>query len=131
MSIIDFVVAADATSHVERTRRSIAGRAIDVEPASEILAKKLLYRAAGFTARDVYDMSAAIDLAPHAAAKAARAARSKRDTLRRRFEELERIGATALLDGIVPYDGRLRHADDMVGKVRDFVLGEIDNGSPE
>ena len=126
---IDFIVAADATSPVVRETRSIGGREIEVDPASEILAKKLLYRAAGFTARDVYDMSAAIDLVPHDAAKAAKAAGSKRDVLKRRFEELERIGATTLLDGIVPYADSLRHAAGMIGKVRDFVLSEIGNGS--
>ena len=78
---IDFIVAGDATSPVQRSRRTIAGRTIEVEPSAEILAKKLLFRAAAFLARDVYDMSAAIDLNPRAAAEAALAARSKRDVL--------------------------------------------------
>lgn len=127
---IDFVVAADITSPINRTKQSIAGREIEVEPSSEILAKKLFYRAAGFTARDVYDMSAAIDLVPHIAAKAARSATSKKDVLLRRFEELERIGEQSLLDGIVPYEGLLRHSRHMVEKVKDFVIKEIDDPNP-
>ena len=123
---IDFIIAADATSPVERRSQAIAGRTMEVEPVSEILAKKLLYRAAGFTARDVYDMSAAIDLDPRAAAIAARAAGSKRNVLKRRFEELASIGAATLLDAIIPYEGHLRHADGMIEKVRDFVLTEFD-----
>ncbi len=118
---IDFIVAADATAPVERTRRTIAGRDIEVEPASEIFAKKLLYRAAGFSARDGYDLSAAIDLAPQAAMVAAEAARSTTDVLMRRLNEFQGIGEATLLEAIIPYATGLPHAEGMIAKVRDFI----------
>ncbi len=59
---IDFIVSADVVPDLRRQYRTIHGRKIQVDPTAEILAKKLYYRASDFKARDVYDMSAAIDL---------------------------------------------------------------------
>ena len=125
---IDFIVAGDATSPVQRSRRTIAGRTIEIEPCAEILAKKLLFRAAAFLPRDVYDMSAAIDLDPPAAATAALAARSKKDVLLRRLDELGSLDQHALLDGIVPYGDDLAHGEGMIGKVREFIVATTDGG---
>ncbi len=118
---IDFIVAGDIATPVEREALVLQGRETPAEPTSEILAKKLFYRAAAFKARDVYDMSAAIDLDPASAAQATRAAASRKDQLLRRLEELGGIAQDTLLEGIVPYDGRLPHADAMVSKVRSFI----------
>lgn len=74
-----------------RTVESKGGRLIAVDPVSEILAKKLFYRAATFKVRDVYDVSAAIDLEPQKAAKAVRAALSKREILVRRLISREAL----------------------------------------
>ena len=70
---IDFIIAADVVAPVARSVDLIAGRLIAVDPVTEILAKKLFYRAATFKIRDIYDLSAAIDLAPDEAARAVRA----------------------------------------------------------
>ena len=118
---IAFIIAGDVTSPVLRERAVIEGRAIDLEPTAEILSKKLYYRAAGFTARDVYDMSAAIDLDRPAASAAARAAESKRALLVRRLDEMDGLAAEPLLDTIVPYERPLRHAKGMLAKVRGFL----------
>ena len=126
---IDFIVAGDVTSF-ERTVHEVEGRRIPVDPPSEILAKKLFYRAASFKPRDVYDMSAAIDLNPAAAAKAARAARTRREPLLRSLAALGGLDPAVLLEGLVPYEGRLMHADGMVQKVRDFVVKQMDDPNP-
>ena len=119
---IDFVIAGDVVAApVVREQTVVEGRAISLDPTSEILAKKLFYRAASFTARDVYDLSAAIDLDPDAAREAVVAAASKSDLLLRRLGELARLGDRELLGAIIPYDGRLPHADAMVRKVAAFI----------
>ena len=118
---IDFIIAGDVATPVVREETVVEGRGIALDPTSEILAKKLFYRAASFTARDVYDFSAAIDLKPDAARAAVVAAASKRDLLLRRLDELAHLGEGALLAAIAPYDGRLLHSDAMVQKVRAFI----------
>lgn len=118
---IDFIIAADVILPVHRQKKPVGARMIDFDPAAEILAKKLFYRAASFKPRDVYDLSAAIDLDPMSARLAVRAASPKREILNRRLEELSDIGDQALLKDILPYEGPLRHADHMVGKVMAFI----------
>ncbi len=127
---IDVVIAGDVAMPVDRTVATIAGRDLDVDPTSEILAKKLFYRAAGFKPRDVYDMSAALDLAPEAAARAVDAALPKADILLRRLAELRRLAPSELVAGIVPYGERLAHADGMLDKVEDFVRSRRGLGGP-
>ena len=121
---IDFIIAADVTSPVARTSEHIAGRPIAVDPITEILAKKLFYRAATFEIRDVYDLSAAIDLAPQDASAAVQAASSKREILLRRLDQIESLPSHDVASEIVAYDGPLRHSRGMVGKVRSFVLAQ-------
>ena len=130
---IEFIVAGDVTRH-KKARPELEGRGIDVDPPSEILAKRLFFRAASFLPRDVYDMSAAIDIAPDAAREAARAAASKKDVLMLRLDELAGFGEADLLRGIAPYDGVLRHGSGMMSKVRAFVartIGDLDSSGGE
>ena len=47
-------------------RESIIGRAVLVETSTEILAKKLVHRAATFPARDLFDFAAVASLEPNA-----------------------------------------------------------------
>jgi hypothetical protein len=122
---IDFIIAGDIAVPVSRTKALLEGREMLVDPTSEILAKKLFYRAASFKARDVYDLSAAIDLDPDEAKRAAQAAASKKALLIQRLDEMKKIDQNALLQGIAPYDGALRHAADMVSKVRSFLIAEM------
>ena len=121
---IDFIVAADVAAPVTRTVESIAGRLIEVDPVAEILAKKLFYRAATLKVRDIYDLSAAIDLAPQDAERAMRAALSKREVIVRRLDQLAAVGSEDLASEIVAYDGALQHSQAMVEKVRSFVLAQ-------
>ena len=119
---IDFIIAADVAAPVTRNLESIAGRPMAVDPISEILAKKLFYRAATFKVRDIYDLSAAIDLAPHDATAAMQAALSKRDILLRRLDQLKDISHQDLASEIIGFEGALQHSRGMVEKVRSFVL---------
>ena len=127
---IDFVIAGDVAVPVERSKLVLAGREIMVDPTAEILAKKLFYRAATFKPRDVYDLSAAIDLAPDSALRAVKAAVSKQALLLRRIGELETMGETALLGQILPYQGPLLHAAGMLAKVKDFILTRMQSSNP-
>ena len=123
---IDFIVAADVLQKMTRGVMKLGGRDITVDPPSEILAKKLFYRASMFRARDVYDVSAAIDLHPKVAAKAVAATLARRSLLKARLEALRAVPESELLEGIIPYDGPLKHGKRMVQKVIDFV----DRGDP-
>jgi len=128
---IDFVVAGDVAVPVLRDHMELEGRTILVDPTSEILAKKLFYRAAAFKSRDVYDLSAALELDPSAAKRAVQAAGSKRDLLLRRFDELDKLDSQTLLEGLVPYEVKLVYAKDMVEKVRALVIGEFGRAFPD
>ena len=118
---IDFIIAGDVTTMIERTAETFLGREVTIDPISEILAKKLFYRAATFKPRDVYDLSAAIDLAPTDAARAVQAAAAKTDLVLRRLAELAKLHPDTLLEGIIPYEDSLRHAPGMVEKVTTFI----------
>ena len=126
---IDFIVAADVTASVERSELDLFGRLMRLDSTAEILAKKLFYRAASLKARDVYDLSAAIDLDRVAATTAVRAAVSKKDLVFRSLMALRSIDREALLQGIIPYDGDLPHADDMLSKVAKFVADVSTDGA--
>lgn len=127
---IDFIIAADVVAPVTRRVEPIAGRLIAVDPVTEILAKKLFYRAATFKIRDIYDLSAAIDLAPDEAARAVRATLSKREVLVRRLDQFRDVAAQDLVSEIIAYDDVLQHSQAMVEKVRSFVLAQRDEEPP-
>ena len=122
---IDFIIAGDVAVPVLRTGLVLEGRTVAVDPVSEILAKKLFYRAAALTVRDVYDLSAAIDLAPDEARAAVRAAAPKGDLVLRRLRELALSGTEPLARQLIPYQGRLNHSQGMVAKVMNFVAREM------
>lgn len=120
---IDFIVSADVLHPVARQPATLLGREIEIDPPAEILAKKLMYRASAFKPRDVYDLSAAIDLTPAAAQVAVDATRTQHDLLLRRLSHLRALDPAELTRDIVPYDGPLRHADRMIDKVIAFIEG--------
>ncbi len=124
---IDFVVSGDVLRTVKREPFTFEGRTVELDPSAEILAKKMFYRAASFKARDVYDMSAALDLDPEAARLAIEASGPRHDLLKRRLETLIEIPEDKLLTEILPYDGSLPHAKDMVRKVFGSI-GERSHG---
>jgi hypothetical protein len=123
---IDFVVSADVIPSMQRKYTTIRERKIQVDPTSEIRAKKLYYRASHFKARDVYDMSAAIDLDPLSAHIAVLAAKTKSDLVLRRLDSLAQINENDLLSGIIPFNNTLRHSNKMIEKVRNFITKERD-----
>lgn len=122
---IDFIVAADVDVPVVRTRLTVEGRDLLIDPTSEILAKKLYYRPSSLKARDVYDMSAAIDLDPDSAGRAVRAARARASLLLARLGELRAIDDRELLREIVPFGGALAHSSRMIEKTRTFVESQL------
>jgi hypothetical protein len=126
---IDFIIAADVARPVNREVRVVEGRELEVDPTDEILAKKLFYRAAALKARDVYDLSAVIDLDADAARKAAAAAEPRKQQILHRLRALAAYDKRELINAIIPFDGALAHADGMVDKVYDFIAAET--GEPK
>lgn len=62
---IDFVASAHLTPEPVTTM-NLLGRAVSVQGAAEIVAKKIWHRAASFTARDVYDLATVARREPRA-----------------------------------------------------------------
>lgn len=58
---IDFIAAPDLTSH-DATPKKVEGAIISVEAVPEIIAKKVYYRGANITPRDIFDIAAAARL---------------------------------------------------------------------
>lgn len=105
---IDFIVAGNISRN-PTVETDIFGRMVRAETTPEIIAKKLVYRAVDFTARDLFDLSLAlhVDLkgmveiqalsAPHA-----QTILSRIDSNRARFEE--DYQAIIALDWHPPFD---------------------------
>lgn len=121
---IDFVIAGDITRSPLRTTVALAGREIAMDPPSEILAKKMFYRASTFKARDVYDLATAIDLSPDIAREAVQAAAPKATILLQRLATLAAVPEDVMLADITSYDGQFAHSDGMIEKVVAFVEAE-------
>jgi len=62
---IDFIVAGPLT-HQPTRLESIFGRDVQVETSTEIVAKKVWYRGAEFTARDIFDLAMVVENDPAA-----------------------------------------------------------------
>jgi hypothetical protein len=122
---IDFIVSGDVMRSIKRQNVGFEGRRFAMDTSAEILAKKMFHRAAAFKPRDVYDMSAALDIEPEAAHAAIEATASKRDVLKRRLLELSTLPELELLTEIVPYGGSLAHAEGMIRKVLDAIEPSI------
>lgn len=82
---IDFIVAGSVTNAAPETL-DFEGRRIGMEAVAEILAKKLLYRAAVFKPRDLFDLGTVLALDRPAALQALAATRRTHDVLLRRLE---------------------------------------------
>jgi hypothetical protein len=96
---IDFIAAAPVTSK-PASIETVLGRQVRVETSAEIVAKKVRYRSAEFTARDVLDFALVAERDPAAIAEIAPLLLERRDdilerlssadkTLRKTFAELE------------------------------------------
>ena len=92
---IDFIVAAPVIPEARPVMTMVAGRMVALEATSEILAKKLAYRADSFKVRDVFDMASALVLDQSSAMAALAATRRTRPAL---LAALQRLGAVSMLD---------------------------------
>jgi hypothetical protein len=77
------------------------GREIVLDATSEILAKKLLYRADSFKARDAFDMAVALELDREAAVAALAATRRTRPALLRRLMAMLTLTSDDLAKDII------------------------------
>ena len=85
---IDFVVSGFLTAGPVTTER-IAGRDIRVETSAEILAKKVWYRGADFTARDMFDFVLIARREPWAIRHAGEILAARRSAVLERIEDHE------------------------------------------
>ena len=98
---IDIIVAADVLSGEVRDGLTFEGRMISLDTTAEILAKKLLYRADGFKARDVFDLATVLEHEPQSGMTALRATRSTRAALVRRLVAMSEMSGPTLAEGIL------------------------------
>ena len=96
---------------------SYRGRPITLEATSEILAKKLAYRADSFKARDVFDLATALDMDRLSAMTALRATRHTRPALMARLRAMQATPAADRVAELAMTASGMRHADGMIAKV--------------
>ena len=122
---VDFVVAAPVIPDAPCETITVDGRRVDLDATEEILAKKLMYRADSFKARDVFDMAAALALDRPAAMAALRATARTRPALQARLASMARLPAAGLLEGIVATASGVAYAEKMLG-VLGAAIAEAD-----
>ena len=127
---IDFIVAADVFPDRRPTPMTFEDRVIAVDPTEEILGKKILYRAASFKPRDVFDMAVGLDLEPEAALGALRATRPTHAALAQRLTGLAGYSADALTRDIVLTEAGRPYVITMLDRVRSS-LDEVRREQPE
>lgn len=114
---IDIIVAGSVTQAPPSETINVDGRLVALEATAEILAKKLLYRADTFKARDVFDMSAALTLDRQAALHALRATERTRPALLKRLAALAKAPQAALTKDIILTEAGEPYAENMVAKL--------------
>jgi predicted nucleotidyltransferase component of viral defense system len=77
---IDFIASAPLTARPSVTEQ-ILGRAVQVETATEIVAKKLWHRGADFKARDIFDLALVAEKEPDALRAIIPVMRDRRDAV--------------------------------------------------
>lgn len=126
------LAAGDVMRDASKRTLEFSGRVIRVDPAAEILAKKILYRADLFKARDVFDMVAALVHDPEAANDALRATRHAHPNLLQRLGSLAKQPADALLQDIVHTESGKQYIDGMVPRLIQAVnVIQNETGGPE
>lgn len=83
---IDFVVSGTLT-RTPTTVESVLGREVLVETSTEIIAKKVWYRGAEFTARDIFDLALVAEKEAAGLREIEPVLRQRRDVILRRIEE--------------------------------------------
>lgn len=120
---IDFIVAAPIILDAPCEIVTIAGRTIKLDATSEILAKKLAYRADTFTARDALDMSVALQLDRPSAVLALKATQHRRAALMERLRLMQEIPAADLASSLRLTSVGEPHARDLALRLtRDILL---------
>lgn len=114
---IDLVVSGTVIPGEPTATLDLEDRRIRLDATAEILAKKILYRAESFKARDVFDLSCALALDPDAAFKALAATRPVHAALARRLGALSKIDAKALSADLLMTETGRAYAEDMIAKV--------------
>jgi hypothetical protein len=122
---VDFIVAAPVIPEAPSETMDIGGRDVVLEATSEILAKKLLYRADGFKARDVFDMSTALAMDRASAIAALRATTRTRPALLRRLAALAAVPEGDLVRDVAMTQAGRAHAAGMVAKLL-LAVAEVD-----
>ncbi len=82
---VDFIVGGRLIEAVSLAEKHIRGRDVRVEQPIEIVAKKCFYRAADFTARDIFDLAVLLDEEPDTVRQYENVLLAKRDVLRQRL----------------------------------------------
>ncbi len=122
---IDIIVAGTVIPGESLGTLDFEGRCVALDATSEILAKKMLYRAESFKPRDVFDMSCALALDPAAASKAIRATRSVHPALVRRLSALAGVEPRELTSEILMTETGRPHAESMVAR---FIAALVSAG---
>ena len=118
---VDFIFAAPVIPDAPYATMTIDGRDVVLDATSEILAKKLLYWADGFKARDAFDMSVALALDAPSAVAALAATTRTRPALLRRLADMAKVPEADLLRDVVMTKAGQPHAVGMVAKLLDAV----------
>ncbi|MCJ2081169.1 nucleotidyl transferase AbiEii/AbiGii toxin family protein [Methylobacterium sp. J-090] len=114
---IDFIVAGPVIRGAETTVLCFEDRTLVLDPVSEILAKKILYRATLFKPRDVFDMATALICDPPSAMAALQATRHVHGNLLQRLKDLSKLPADTLFGDLVTCDGGERFGDGMIERL--------------
>jgi hypothetical protein len=118
---IDFIVSGPVTDAGPTDSIAFMGSTFPLEATEEILAKKLLYRAAQFQPRDVFDLVVALEKDRTSAGRALAAAAANRDLLCRRMEHLSRLPLDRLAEGILPIGDFSHIVPGMIETARKFM----------
>lgn len=87
---VDFIAAAPVTRN-PRTLETVLDRPMQVDTSIEIVAKKIRYRAAELTARDIFDFALVAKKHPRGMAKIKPVLRERRDALLERLSSGEQV----------------------------------------
>lgn len=87
---VDFIAAAPVTDNSRKTE-TVLGRRIMVDTSIEIIGKKVKYRAANFTARDVFDFALVAEKEPKALRRLKPVLEERRDAILQRLASDDRI----------------------------------------
>jgi hypothetical protein len=123
---LTIVVAAPVIPGARCQTVDLGDTDVVLEANSEILAKKLLYRANGFKARDVLDISAALAMDRPSAIAALNATAGTRPALLRRLAAMTAVPESELVRDIAITHAGRRHAADMVPRLL-LAIAETDN----